>query len=84
MRIVAIPSGEELKKEFYEGEKEFDADCVFDRVVFVVPNPTKTQQYFKSNKVEVFESASHASHQQPAGRRDFDAHTLHTHIMMRG
>jgi hypothetical protein len=50
MRIVAIPSGEELKKEFYEGEKEFDADCVFDRVVFVVPNPTKTQQYFKSNK----------------------------------
>ena len=46
MRIVAIPSGEELKKEFYEGEKEFDADCVFDRVVFVVPNPTKTQQYF--------------------------------------
>jgi hypothetical protein len=52
MRIVAIPSGEELKKEFYEGrgEKEFYADCVFDRVVFVVPNPTKTQQYFKSNK----------------------------------
>jgi hypothetical protein len=36
-----------------------------------------------SNKVEVFESA-YASHQQPAGRRDFDAHTLHTHIMMRG
>jgi hypothetical protein len=31
-----------------------------------------------SNKVEVFESA-YASHQQPAGRRDFDAHTPCTH-----